>query len=555
MAEVKVIGKVSATDHNPSSIDDFYFWTNAGELLSPFDIVQVNHLGDSITYGRIDSISHVTDSSSHLSSFISSDFGSTSETLNGNTDRLSFNYVHVIVIGNNKNIYTPVMHGSAVKTCDIEGIKYALGLDNVKNPLTCGYLEMYGNKVPVSFNTNFIVGPDGAHLNISGISGLACKTSYCMFLLNALQQKCMYKSECDDETKSTAFVIFNLKGQDLLSIDEYGDLSSNDKNIYEQTLGIKAEPFKNVHYYYPYSIDVSNNRMQTFASKEYTDLQLMKDAADRFKYTYEACKDKLEYIFANEDESDATGTMASIIAYIESEKLPFVNIKTWKSFKEALQQVINNKQILQATNIQLSSWKKFNRIIEKVLSDKVFADNTSDAAHEVVLSESLRNIKPNEVKVVDIAKLDEKSQAFVFGDVMETLHEMMSSKSIKDMPDKIIVFVDELNKYASNDVPKNSPILRQLLEITERGRSLGLILFSVEQFRSAIHKRVKGNCATSAYGRTNFVEAAESDYRFFGDTYRNIMTRLTPGEYIVTNPALRSMLKIKFPRPTYKENK
>ena len=55
--------------------NDFYFWTNAGELLSPFDIVQVEHLNHSITYGRIDSISHVTDSASHLSSFISSDFG------------------------------------------------------------------------------------------------------------------------------------------------------------------------------------------------------------------------------------------------------------------------------------------------------------------------------------------------------------------------------------------------------------------------------------------------------------------------------------------------
>lgn len=555
MAEVKVIGKVSATDHNPSTIDDFYFWTNAGELLSPFDIVQVNHLNNSITYGRIDSISHVTDSSSHLSSFISSDFGSTSELSNGNTDRLSFNYVHVIVIGNNKNIYTPVMHGSSVKTCDVEGIKYALGLDDVKNPLTCGYLEMYGNKVPVSFNTNFIVGPDGAHLNISGISGLACKTSYCMFLLNALQQKCMYKDELDEETKTTAFVIFNLKGQDLLSIDESGELSKFDKDIYEKTLQVKPDPFKNVHYYYPYSSDVQSNKMQTFASKEYTDEQLLKNTADRFKYTYEACKDKLEYIFANEDESDATGTMASIIAYIESEKKPFGNIKSWKTFREKLREVIEDKEILQQTNIQLSSWKKFNRIIEKVLSDKVFADNASDSAHEIVLSDSLRSIKPNDVRVIDIAKLDEKSQAFVFGDVMETLHDMMSSKSIEGMPDKIVVFVDELNKYASNDVPKNSPILRQLLEITERGRSLGLILFSVEQFRSAIHKRVKGNCATSAYGRTNFVEAAESDYRFFGETYRNIMTRLTPGEYIVTNPALRSMLKIKFPRPTYKENK
>lgn len=555
MAEVKVIGKVSATDHNPSTIDDFYFWTNAGELLSPFDIIQVDHLDNSVTYGRIDSISHVTDSANHLSSFISSDFGSLDDLSNGNTDRLAFNYVHVIVIGNNKNIYTPVMHGSAVKTCDIDGIRYALGLDDVKNPLTCGYLEMYGNKVPVSFNTNFIVGPDGAHLNISGISGLACKTSYCMFLLNALQQKCMYKAENDEETRSTAFVIFNLKGQDLLSIDENGELGKTDKDIYEKTLGIKPEPFKNVHYYYPYSTEQGTNRMQTFAKKEYTDIQFMKNSADRFKYTYEACKDKLEYIFANEDESDTSGTMASIIAYIESEKIPFNNIKTWKTFREQLKLVIEDKEILQQTNIQLSSWKKFNRIIEKVLSDKVFADNASDTAHEVVLSESLRDIKPNEVKVVDIAKLDEKSQAFVFGDVMETLHDMMSSKNIEGMPDKIVVFVDELNKYASSDVPKNSPILRQLLEITERGRSLGLILFSVEQFRSAIHKRVKGNCATSAYGRTNFVEAAESDYRFFGDTYRNIMTRLTPGEYIVTNPALRSMLKIKFPRPTYKENK
>lgn len=50
-------------------------------------------------------------------------------------------------------------------------------------------MEMYGNKVKVDINDKFLIGPDGAHLNVSGISGLACKTSYTMFLLNALQQK------------------------------------------------------------------------------------------------------------------------------------------------------------------------------------------------------------------------------------------------------------------------------------------------------------------------------------------------------------------------------
>lgn len=37
--------------------------------------------------------------------------------------------------------------------------------------------------LPVNLNSKFIIGPEGAHLNISGISGLASKTSYAMFLL------------------------------------------------------------------------------------------------------------------------------------------------------------------------------------------------------------------------------------------------------------------------------------------------------------------------------------------------------------------------------------
>ena len=60
-------------------------------------------------------------------------------------------------------------------------------------------------------------------------------------------------------------------------------------------------------------------------------------------------------------------------------------------------------------------------------------------------------------------------------------------------PSRIIIFIDELNKYASKDSPKNSPILHQILDVAERGRSLGVVLFAAEQFRSAIHDRVTGN--------------------------------------------------------------
>lgn len=554
MAE-EIIGKVSATEKNPSTINEFYFWTKAGYKLSPFDVIKVEHIENSITFGVIEEICHVTDSSSHFASYISSDFGDVSPQSEGNTDRLAFNYVKARVVGNTGNIYTPVLHGRHVRLCSVDDIKNALGLNDVskEQALTCGYLEMYGEKVPVNINADFLVGPDGAHLNISGISGLACKTSYTMFLLNALQQKYTQLLSVDDDAQTIAFILFNVKGRDLLSIDRKGNIDEENKSIYDM-LELEAKPFSNVHYYYPYSDNEIHAK--TYADKNYVNEQIEHyNNASRYKYTYKFSKEKLEYLFANEE--DSTGTLESILSWINNDGAPFTGCGSWSTFKETIQKVLNdpNSPARKNSGIQLSSWKKFNRILEKALNDKVFIDALDENLHEVDLSERLKDIHPNEVKVIDIAKLDDKTQAFVFGDVMETIMDLMNSKEGENVPDKIVIFVDELNKYASQDTPKASPILKQLLEVAERGRSLGIILFSVEQFRSAIHDRVKGNCATSAYGRTNFVEVGKSDYRFLGDTYRTMMTRLAPGEYIISNPALRSLINIKFPRPTYKESK
>lgn len=200
----------------------------------------------------------------------------------------------------------------------------------------------------------------------------------------------------------------------------------------------------------------------------------------------------------------------------------------------------------------VSSWRKFKRCISKATNNDIFAKSL--AGKDVDLTDVIDNkLKPDQVLVIDIARLDENSQSFVFGSVARAIYDLKLGADRDDIPDKVILFVDELNKYASNDVPKNSPILKQLLDIAERGRSLGIILFSVEQFRSAIHDRVKGNCATHAYGRTNAIEVSKSDYRYIPKVYQNMMTRLSPGEYIIQNTALRSLVNVKFPRPIYKQ--
>ena len=546
----RIIGKVSATEKSPSTIDDFYFWTDKKQILSPFDIIKVAHESNSITYGVIEEINHVTDATSHFTSYISSDFGDTDMGI-GNMNRLGMNYVKARVVCNTKDIYTPVLDGQQVSLCDEEDIKTALGLseEDVKNPLVCGYLQMYKGeetkRVKVILNSHFLVGPDGAHINVSGISGLAAKTSYSMFLLKIIQSK--FRTE---NGETAAFVFFKVKGLDLMAIDEPNpDLSQKDKDIYKE-LGISTEPFSSVRYFYPYAKDKKTANVQSYADPSDVKDQISEGKASTYVFTYEESKDKLDLLLANED--DSTGTLESCINFILNGSGNFGGVSKWSTLKEQIDQCTVAGSTGTSKEIQVSSWRKFKRCISKAISNEIFVNQDTNLQCDVT-KEIANNLKAGDVFVIDIARLDENSQSFVFGSVARAIYDMKLGADRSDIPDKVILFVDELNKYASTDIPKNSPILKQLLDIAERGRSLGIILFSVEQFRSAIHDRVKGNCATQAYGRTNAIEVSKPDYRYIPKVYQNMMTRLSPGEYIISNPALRSIVNIKFPRPTYKQ--
>ncbi|MCD9188944.1 MAG: hypothetical protein LUM44_21180 [Pyrinomonadaceae bacterium] len=549
------IGKIVATERTPSTVDEFYFWTDQKLILKPFDVIKVEHIRESVTYGIIEEISHITDSSSALGGYISSDFGDLEIT--PNMTRIGMNYVKARVLGNSKDIYTPVFDSSPVMFADSKDIEQALGLSEIKNPLPCGYVEMYEDNpvsVPVFFNSQFLIGPDGAHLNISGISGLASKTSYAMFLLKAIQDKYAKEDRTSDDNNknSVAFVILNVKGRDLLSLDEPNtDLSVKERSIYKK-LNIEPTPFENVRYFYPFSSDPSS---VTYA-KELFDNQKYLGKAHQYAYTYSQDKSKIDMLFSNVE--DSSGTMDSILSIISSENSEFASITEWRRFKEELEK--NKKRDSGSDKeIMVVSWRKFsrhfNRIYEK---SSIFVDNLDPNKGEIRLADEIANIKKNDVFVIDIAKLEDDLQGFVFGDVINSIYDLKlgrnDDRDPDDIPSKIIIFVDELNKYASSDVPKNSGVLRRLLEITERGRSLGVILFSVEQFRSVINDRVKGNCSTNAYGRTNSTESTKTDYRHIPQVYRTIMTRFKPGEYIIDHPAFRSLLHIKFPRPVYKQH-
>lgn len=553
---MEAIGKVIATEKQPSTIEGFTFWTRKDLKLKPFDVVVVEHVPDAKgeptkTFGVIEEISHMTDSPSALAGYISSDFGQVESS--SYTERIGMNYVKCKVVGNTENIYIPVQEGKKVYLAERDEIMKALGLDDVKYKLPAGYIEMYegANKqtLPVFFNSHFLIGPEGAHLNISGISGLASKTSYAMFLMKAIQD---YVAK--DEKESVAFIMMNVKGTDLLRIDQKNtrkDELGKIQPIYE-LLGMDMEPFKQVKYFYPYSKDYT---CYTYDKENTIKERLKIGNAAQYKYLFETDEDKecLDLLFANVD--DPNETIESIIDFIISNGGNFSGVENWEDFKNALySQTHADKSIKTGKEISVMSWRKFYRLFNKSYQkcQQMFTNKLDDG---VRLREQVANIGKNDVMVIDVAKLDEESQGFVFGDVMRAVYNLKlgsTERADSEIPDRIIIFIDELNKYASTDVPKSSPILHQLLDITERGRSLGIILFGAEQFVSDIHRRVKGNCATQAFGRTNAIEISREDFRFVPNVYKTMLTRMKQGEYIIQNPVFRSMLNIKFPLPIYK---
>ena len=432
MSDNKVIGRVLATEKCPTTIDKFTFWTKSNLILNPFDVVKIEHVNGSHSYGVIEDIAHITDAASFLTNFISSDFGDVG--VEANTLRVGMNYVTAKVACNDKNIYIPLQSNAKVMLATADEIEYALGLNGIQNPLVCGYLEMYegteGHKkvtLPVSLNSKFIIGPEGAHLNISGISGLAAKTSYSMFLLKAIQDRYLTN---EDEDDSVAFVLFNVKGKDLLAIDELNEFSDSknpekaQETLFKQyeALGLTPEPFKNVQYYYPYSIERTAH-WNTYLSPEEVKEKLETKKGKMYKYIYEDDKENLDLMFANVD--DSTQTMDSIITYIMSGQGDFGTISTWQQFLECVKKKCSPDKASSDKEIAVTSWRKFYRIINKSIADnRIFANRVCPEDNETRLEESLKHIKKNEVHVIDIAKLSEDKQAFVFGDAIRTIYDL-----------------------------------------------------------------------------------------------------------------------------------
>ena len=121
----------------------------------------------------------------------------------------------------------------------------ALYVDEMARPLP---IASAGTSWPVYADLDFFDGRKGGHMSISGISGVATKTSFALFFLRMLTGRPEIVGEA---AANLRVLVFNVKGEDLLWLDKPNKFLDDHASSIWRRLGVDPVPFPSVSFWAP----------------------------------------------------------------------------------------------------------------------------------------------------------------------------------------------------------------------------------------------------------------------------------------------------------------
>jgi DNA helicase HerA-like ATPase len=401
--------------------------------------------------------------------------------------------------------------------------------------------------LPLYANADFVDGTRGAHVNISGISGVATKTSYATFLLHGI----FTSGVLGAEAVNTKALIFNVKGEDLLFLDHPNSRLDHAQIERYRALGLPAEPFASFAVYAPPRRNDPNAG---------PDVASRSTGVQAFYWTLEefCVGELLPFVFADAEDERQQYTMVlhHITAKLKRDGRPSGNDGAWSIDGAVLRTYGELVDLLDerlGDDHTQADWAgrsvgsgTINAFVRRLVSSKrrleplVRADIARRPNHTISTSDA-------QVTVVDLHNLHDRAQRFVVGVALKTIFdEKERTGSAKPLT---FVVLDELNKYAPRE--GSSPIKEILLDVAERGRSLGVILIGAQQTASEVERRIISNSAIRVVGRLDAAEAGRPDYGFLPESHRRRATIAKPGTMFVNQPEIPVPLVVEFPFPAW----
>jgi hypothetical protein len=432
---------------------------------------------------------------------------------------------HVSVTRVEPEVFVPPLPGEAVWRASGSDRDQALFFDAMQKRFPLGLAR---DGEPVYGNFEFLDGSRGAHLNISGISGVATKTTYATFLLYGI----FHGDLLGMERANTRAVIFNVKGEDLLFLDRPNNALRPDAEAVYRRLGLPAGPFESVALFAPVRRDEQVLIPDTGARSE---------GVIAYCWSIEEfCRRRyLRFLFADADEE--ASQLSAVIDRVEA-RLAQEDVSEMETF-EALQEHIIDSVDVWAGFAAPGTRAAFVRRLEASgyrVGHLIRGRIEREARHRI-------DWRRDQVTVIDIHNLHDRAKRFVIGVVLKRMFE--EKEEAGSARPLVFVVLDELNKYAPRE--GWSPIKDVILDMAERGRSLGIILLGAQQTASQVERRVVANSAFRVVGRLDLAEAQHGEYGFLPALSRARAGILKPGTVIVSQPEIPMPLLVQFPFPAW----
>ncbi|HEU5039306.1 MAG TPA: hypothetical protein VFT84_00695, partial [Gemmatimonadales bacterium] len=445
------VGRVIATELKPSTPHQFYFWTARDCPIGIGAIVRVEEAGRTV-YGVVTDGYAYSDLASPLHAVLGAD-GDPVAAGNEPTRRTEIRlYAAAVLRQVPEEPLQPVPLGAVWLASDAD-VALALRMETFLSGdrptgVPVGLYAAGGLEAPVYLDGDFLLGPEAAHLNITGVSGLATKTSAVEFLLGSIFQT------FPAHKGSVAALCFNVKGPDLCFLDQPVDLGEEDRRRYAR-LGLRPEPFQDVHYYAPFKADGVN--LNTLRTNE--------ALAGNTEPLVWGLREVLDYaeVLLNRDDIDAKAD--AFIDFLADRVVgreyqddmlrgrPF-QVQSFADLEEFFRSIFDFMEVLGKGG---EVWKTHHLATIRKVRNRL--GNISTRSKGLVTDDGAANDLPwgrfadRSVHVVDVAGLDPLAQDLAFARIVSKLREHLERRDLG--VDHVVVFVDELNKYAPADGPES----------------------------------------------------------------------------------------------------
>lgn len=443
-------------------------------------------------------------------------------------------------------LFVPPRPGSAAHRASGEVRDRALYFDQMDAKVPVG-LGRDGQ--PVFLNLEFLDGTRGAHVSISGISGVATKTSFALFLLHSV----FTSGALGGRQTNAKALIFSVKGEDLLFLDQPNSkLTDTHASVYSR-LGLAAAPFASTGFFSPPAPGDLTGR---------PNVKGRTSGVNAFWWTLdEFCQRELmRYVFTDvEDEKNQyTMVVHQVAARLKADAVAAGNdgavsidgrhARTWPELID----IVCDKLTDDTNEVERRRWAgpvtgigTINAFIRRLRSSErhltpILRGDLPAAGNRQISTSN------QQVTVVDLHALHDRAQRFVVGVVLAAETERKEAAGSGGL---LFTMLDELNKYAPRD--GSSPIKEVLLDIAERGRSLGIILIGAQQTASEVERRIVSNSSIKVVGRLDPAEAGRPEYGFLPASQRGRATLAKPGTMFVSQPEIPVPLAVEFPFPAW----